>query len=65
MFTRGETIQITSSRFKFLIRKHGSMWMVTKPNRYTHGIGIRIKSLDGKHERNIRVSDVTKTWREP
>jgi len=51
-----------TARLKQLRKEHGSTWiMVTLPEPmqcFDGDMGIRIKSIEGKHVRNARLTDV-------
>ena len=63
-FERGQTIQLhgNTSRLRQLIKDHGITWRVNQSEChmpcFAGKLGVRIDSLDGKHTRNVQISDI-------
>ena len=55
-----------TKRLKQIIHDHGNIWKVLEPPRpmqcFDNQMGIRIQSMDGKHERNILVTHKDSEW---
>jgi hypothetical protein len=57
-----------TKRLKQVIKEHGHVWNLLQgpmPMQcFDNELGILIKSLDDKHVRNVRVTDVLREWEE-
>lgn len=55
------TLLPNTARLRELIRKHGSIWKVEGSavmSCFGGEVGLKIASLDGRHKRNVRFSDI-------
>ena len=67
----GQTVTLrvgTTNRLRQLIRDHGITWMTTDTSRtmqcFGGDAGVAIISLDGRHERNVRLTDLVDFFKE-
>jgi len=57
---------LKKKRLLQLAKQHGATWEVLagpEPMQcFNNQLGLRIRSLDGAHERNVAVTDVKRDW---